>query len=98
MRFEGWPKGRIATSSHRLPVPARRPPRKVQVSPRQRRTWSFDGYHVYDARYTPDGRTLAVLLDRRVKDGHLYQLRLWDVPGGKERARPVQIDPEPLKA
>jgi dipeptidyl aminopeptidase/acylaminoacyl peptidase len=97
MRFEGWPQGRIAPSSHRLPVAARRPTRAVRVSPRQRRAWSFDGYQVYDARYTPDGRTLAILLDRRVKDGHLYQLRLQDVPGGKERARPVQIEPEPLK-
>jgi WD40 repeat protein len=98
MRFEGWPEGRIAPSSHRLPVAARKPTRQVEVSPAQRRAWCFDGYQVYNVRCTLDGRTLAVLLYRRVKDGHLYQLRLWDVAGGKERARPVQIEPEPLKA
>jgi WD40 repeat protein len=96
-RFEGWPQGRVAPSTHQVPVVARKPLPKVKVSPAQRGSWSFDGYSVNDLRYTPDGRGLVVVLDKRLKDGHLFQFRLWDVAAGKERARLLQIDPEPLK-
>jgi dipeptidyl aminopeptidase/acylaminoacyl peptidase len=97
MRFEGWPEGRIAPSTHRIPVAARKPLPAVKVSPAQRSAWSFDGYSIDELRYTPDGRTLVVLLVKRLKDDYLYLFRLWDVAAGKERAKLLQIEPEPLK-
>jgi WD40 repeat protein len=97
LHLEGWPAGRVIPSTHRIPVVPRQPLPAVTVSSRQRNLWSFDGYSVDDLRYTPDGRTLVVVLHKRLKDGHLFQFRLWDVAGGKERARALQIEPEPLK-
>ncbi len=97
LRLEGWPEGRIAPSTHRIPIVARKPLQTVKVSPQQRHSWSFDGYAVNDLRYTPDGRTLIVVLDKSMKDGHLFQFRLWDAASGKERAKALQIEPEPLK-
>jgi WD40 repeat protein len=97
LHLEGWPEGRVAPSRHRIPVVARKAPRPVTVSRQQRNVWSFDGYAVDNLRYTPDGRRLLVVLHRSLKDGHLYHFRLWDVAAGKEKARALQIEPEPLK-
>ena len=98
VRLEGWPEGRVAPSTHRIPVVARKPLQTVPVSPQQRNVWSFDGYAINDLRYTPDGRSLLVVLHKSLKDGHFFQFRLWDTASGKERAKLLQIDPEPLKS
>lgn len=97
LRLEGWPEGRVVPSTCRLPVVARKPLQPVKVSPQQRGIWSFDGYVINNLRYTPDGRTLIVALDKSLKDGHLFQFRLWDVASGKERAKVLQVEPEPLR-
>lgn len=97
VRVEGWPEGQIFPSIHRIPVVARKPLQQVKVSPQARDVWAFDGYAINELRYTPDGKSLLVVLHKSLKDGHLFQFRLWDVASGKERAKVLQIDPEPLK-
>lgn len=97
LHLEGWPEGRVAPSTHRIPVVARKPVQTVKVSPQQRDIWSFDGYKINDLRYTSDGRGLLVVLHKSLKDGHFYQFRLWDTATGKEKSKVLQIDPEPLK-
>jgi WD40 repeat protein len=97
LHLEGWPEGRVVPSRHRIPVVARKPLPPVKVSRQQRNLWSFDAYTINDLRFMPDGRTLLVVLDRSLKDGHLFQFRLWDVATGKEKAKVLQIEPEPLK-
>jgi WD40 repeat protein len=59
--------------------------------------WTADGYRVDELRYAPDGRTLIVILSKRLKDGRLYQFRHWDAVTWTERSKFFQIDPEPLK-
>ncbi len=95
--LEGWPEGRVVPSSHRLPVVPRNPLPAIKVSPEQQRVWSADGYSVDELRYTPDGRTLVVVLTKRVQGERLYQFRLRDAATGKERCKCFQIDPEPLR-
>src|SRR5262249_24118937 len=95
--MEGWPDGGVVPTTYRLAVVPRKPLPAIKVSPQQRRVWSADGYSVNELRYTPDGRTLVVVLARRVQGEWLYQFRLWDAATGKERCKLFQIDPEPLK-
>jgi WD40 repeat protein len=97
LSLEGWPEGHVVPSIHRIQVVARKSLPPVRVSRQQRDLWSFDGYDVSDLRFTPDGRTLLVVLHRRLKDGRFYQFRVWDVASGKEKAKVLQIEPEPLK-
>jgi WD40 repeat protein len=97
IHWEGWPEGRVVPSSHRLTVVPRNPLPVINVSPQQRRVFSADGYSVDELRYTPDGRTLVVVMTRRVQGERLYQFRLWDAASGKQRCKCLQIDPEPLK-
>jgi WD40 repeat protein len=95
--LEGWPEGRVVPSTYRLPVAPRNPLPDIKVSPEQQRVWSADGYSVDELRYTPDGKTLVVVMTRRVRGERLYQFRLWDAATGKERCKCFQIDPEPLQ-
>jgi len=95
--LEGWPEGRVVPSTYQLPVVARKPVPAIKVSPEQQRVLSADGYSVEELRYTPDGKTLVVVMTRRIKGERLYQFRLWDAATGKERCKCLQIDPEPLK-
>lgn len=97
VRVEGWTEGRVAPSTHRIPIAARKPLQPVKVSLQAREVWSFDGYAINELRYTPDGRSLLVVLHKSLKDGHFFQFRLCDATTGKERAKVLQIDPEPLK-
>jgi dipeptidyl aminopeptidase/acylaminoacyl peptidase len=92
----GWPEGRVAPSTHVLPVVPRKPLPALTASPEQRRVWSADGYSVDEVRYTPDGRTLVVVTTRRVQGERTYQFRLWDAATGEERCKFLQIDPEPM--
>ena len=94
--MEGWPEGPVVTSSYRLAVVPRKPLPAIKTSPEQQRVWSADGYSVDELRYTPDGRTLVVVMSKRVQGQRLYQFRLWDAANGKERYKSFQIDPEPL--
>ncbi len=95
--LEGWQEGRVFPSTHQLPVVPRKPLPEITVSSEQQRVWSADGYSVDELRYTPDGRTLVVVLTKRVQGERLYQFRLWDAATGKERCKCLQLDPEPLK-
>ncbi len=97
MRLEGWPEGGIVPSTHRIAVVSRKPLPAVQVSPQQRGVWAFDGYTVSDLRYTPDGRSVIVVLRKGRKEGNIFQFRLCDAHSGQERARVLQIESEPLK-
>lgn len=95
--LEGWPEGRVAASTHRLLVAARKPVPDVPVSPEQRQVWSADGYSVHELRYTPDGKTLVVVTTKGDRGKGLYRFRLWDVATGRERCKCFQIETEPLK-
>jgi WD40 repeat protein len=95
--MEGWPEGRVVPSTYQLPIVPRNPLPAIKVSPEQQRAWSADAYSIEELRYTPDGKTLVVVMSRRVQRERLYQFRLWDAATGKERCKCLQIDPEPLK-
>jgi WD40 repeat protein len=97
IKLEGWPEGRVVPSNHRLAVVPRNPLPVIKVSPQQQRAFSADGYSVDELRYTPDGRTLVIVMTRRVQGERLYQFQLWDTASGKQRCKCFQIDPEPLK-
>jgi hypothetical protein len=85
--LEGWPEGRVVASTYRLPVVPRKPLPAIKVSPEQQRVWSADGYSIHELRYTPDGKTLVVVMTKRVQGERLYQFRLWDAATGKERCK-----------
>jgi WD40 repeat protein len=95
--FEGWPEGRVSPSTHTLPVVPRNPLPTIRVSPEQMRVVTADGYSAEEVRFTPDGRSLIVVLSRRVQGERLYQFHLWDAATGRGRYKLHQIDPEPLR-
>ncbi len=95
IRVEGWPEGQVIPSTHSISVAARKPLPAIKVAPEQRQLWSADGYSADHIRYTPDGKSLIVQLSKSLKDGTLYQYRLWDAATGGEKHKLFQIDPEP---
>ncbi len=63
--FDSWPDGRVAPSTHRIPVVPRNPLPEVKVSPGLERTWSTTAGHVNSVRFTRDNRMLIVELEKK---------------------------------